>query len=131
MAKINKMTLNLMVPDVEEAIKFYRDALDFNVTLTVPESGTKNFAILETGGIELMLQSKESLATDIPVVGSKDLGASVVCYMDVEDIRGLYNKLKKMKVKIVKPIGPTFYGMTEFYIEDPHGYVLGFAERES
>jgi uncharacterized glyoxalase superfamily protein PhnB len=43
-------------------------------------------------------------------------------------VDALHDRLKST-VKIVMPIATQFYGMREFAIEDPDGYVLTFAER--
>lgn len=123
-----KMTPNLMVVDVEKSIQFYRDKLGFKVAITVPDSGPKDFAILQRDQVELMLQSRTSLLTDIPTVGSRGINPSVVLYVEVDDIHEIHDKVKS-DVKVVKALGKTFYGMTEFYVQDLDSYVIGFAQR--
>src|SRR5437588_179002 len=109
--------LEEMVADVEKAIQFYRDNLGFTVIITVPESEAKVFAMLQRDQVELMLQSKASLMTDIPAVGSRAINPSIVLYIEVDDIHEFHDKVKA-SVEIVKPLGSTFYGMTEFYVKD-------------
>ena len=46
----------------------------------------------------------------------------------VDGVDALHDRLKST-VKIVMPIVTQFYGMREFAIEDPDGYVITFAER--
>jgi uncharacterized glyoxalase superfamily protein PhnB len=45
----------------------------------------------------------------------------------VEDIAGLHADLKD-RVTIVMPLERKWYGVTEFAITDPDGYVITFAE---
>jgi uncharacterized glyoxalase superfamily protein PhnB len=124
-----KMTPNLMVPDVDEATEFYRGILGFEVLVTVPETTPRDFALLQRGDVELMLQSKRSLETDLPTVAARSVGAaSIICYIEVADVAALYDAVRQ-RVHVVKPLASTFYGMSEFYVQDPHGYVFCFAER--
>ncbi|HUS72520.1 MAG TPA: hypothetical protein VMY06_05585, partial [Sedimentisphaerales bacterium] len=54
------------------------------------------------------------------------IGGSLTFYIEVQDVKGLYAKLKD-KVTIVKDMRTTFYGKQEFYIRDCNGYILTFA----
>ena len=49
-------------------------------------------------------------------------------FIEVEGVDALHDRLKPA-VKIVMPLETKFYGMREFAIEDPDGYVITFAER--
>ncbi len=49
-------------------------------------------------------------------------------FIEVAGVDALHDRLKPL-VKIVMPIETKFYGMREFAIEDPDGYVITFAER--
>jgi uncharacterized glyoxalase superfamily protein PhnB len=46
----------------------------------------------------------------------------------MQGVDALHDRLKAA-VKIVMPIVTQFYGLREFAIEDPDGYVITFAER--
>ena len=46
----------------------------------------------------------------------------------VGGIDALHDRIKS-KAKVVMPLTTQFYGMREFAIEDPDGYVITFAER--
>ena len=124
---ISKLTPNLIVPDVGEAQKFY-ESLGFVTVVTVPDDGPPHFAILVCGAVELMLQSQANIAEDLPGAVSGDVGASVVLYMEVADVEAVHATLEGSS-EIVMPLRSTFYGMREFYVRDPHGYVLGFAQK--
>ncbi|MFY9806459.1 MAG: VOC family protein [Pseudonocardiaceae bacterium] len=123
----SKLTPNLKVPDVKKAVEFY-ESLGFTTVATVPEEGIASFAILVDGPVELMLQSGESLVEDIPAAGEREIGSSIVLYLDVDDIQALHDRVAG-KAEVVVPMRDTFYGMREFYITDPHGYLIGFAQK--
>ena len=50
-------------------------------------------------------------------------------YIQTTGIRIFFEQIKD-KVKVLKEIEKTFYGATEFCIEDNNGFVLTFAEDE-
>jgi len=122
-----KLTPNLMVPDVDEATEYYRK-LGFSRVVRVPtEGGVAEFAILVAGSVELMLQSRASIAEDLPPVESQPYGGGCIIYLEVDDIKGLHDSLAG-QVDVVVPLRETFYGSTEFYLRDPYGYTIGFAQ---
>jgi uncharacterized glyoxalase superfamily protein PhnB len=134
-----KLTTNMMVEDVSRTVDFYSEVLGFELVMGVPENSQEivttkqkgqalGFAIMKCGNIEMMFQTKQSLAKEVPEFSSMDIGGSLTFYIEVQDVRGLYAKLKD-KVTIVKDMQKTFYGMQEFYIRDCNGYILTFAER--
>ena len=133
----NKLTSNMMVEDVNRTVDFYSDVLGFEFVMGVPENTqeivtaiqegqTLGFAIVKCGAVEMMFQAKESMAEEIPEFRGINVGASLTFYIEVEDAKGLYTKLKD-KVTIIKEMQTTFYGKQEFYIRDCNGYILTFA----
>ncbi|MFH0975392.1 MAG: VOC family protein [Spirochaetota bacterium] len=136
---MQKLTANLMVNDVQETVKFYQDYLNFTFVMGVPEDKNEGlfendykrklvYALVKSESIEIMFQSKGSLSSDIPYFANKPIGASVSFYFEVDDIDSIYKKFKD-KVKIIKDIHTSWYGMREFYIADCNGYILGFAKQ--
>jgi len=83
------------------------------------------FAMVQSGGVEIMLQEQNSLKEDVADFFSA-LGASATFYIRVDDVDKWYETVSQ-KAEIVRPIETTWYGMREFYIRDVNGYVLGFA----
>ena len=128
---------NLAVNNILESISFYKQ-LGFELLMVVPEDKSsfgaeidesKDYiwAMMKHGGVELMLQEKESLREDVGDFFDK-IGASVYFYMRVDDVDEFYEKMIE-NVEIVKDIDTTWYGMREFYIRDCNGYELGFASQ--
>jgi uncharacterized glyoxalase superfamily protein PhnB len=123
---IKSMTPNLMVQDVNKSIDFYRDVLGFEVIATVPDSGKFDWAWMKHGTVELMVQTMPSLVQDLPEFKGKPIGATQTLYTKVEDVKKLFEQIKG-RANVVLGLKTTFYGMEEFSIKDPDGYLITFA----
>lgn len=115
-----------MVENVKAAIDFYAE-LGFEKVLTVPEKGEFDFAIVKSGDIELMFQSRISLGEDIREFRYKKTGGTFTLYIKVDNLLEIYERMKG-KAEIIEDIHKTFYGTYEFSMKDNNGYVLGLAE---
>jgi uncharacterized glyoxalase superfamily protein PhnB len=133
---MQNLIVNLAVRDIAECIAYYRDVLNFTPIMAIPEDKSSFspeleegklylFAMLQSGGVEIMLQQDESLREDVGDFFT-NIGASATFYIRVDDVDGWYETIAH-KVEIIKPIETTWYGMREFYIRDINGYVLAFA----
>lgn len=118
---------NIFVQDLHETIDFYKQ-LGFSLTTTIPEEGDYIIALMTSGNVIFMFQTFESLGNDLPGI-SRQNGGSLLLYILINEIREFYGEIKD-KVKVVKGLEKTFYGATEFTIEDNNGYLLTFAEDE-
>ncbi len=138
--RMNKLTPNMMVNDVRESVDFYTNILGFTLDMVVPENSRTvedemedgmnyAYAMVSRDEVYIMLMKKDAFEEDLPMLKGSTIGASVSFYCDVDDIQEMYNSLKD-KVDIAIDLHTTWYGMREFYIKDPNGYILGFAERE-
>ena len=132
-----KITANLMVDNMDETLDLFQQVLGFDLVLGVPENSEQivtarggdkplGFAIIRRDDVDLMLQSRQSLSKELPQFADRPLGASATLYIEVADVRKLYEEIKG-KVTIIKDLHTTFYGMQEFYMRDGNGYVLTFA----
>jgi uncharacterized glyoxalase superfamily protein PhnB len=124
---LKKLTPNLMVEDEAETLAFYQGILGFKVAMTLPESAPFDFAIVNRDDVELMFQSRQSLSENVPALTGAPIGASQTFYIEVTDIRDLYQQLRN-KVEIVVDLHTTFYGTQELYFRDINGYFLSFSE---
>jgi uncharacterized glyoxalase superfamily protein PhnB len=129
MSSLSKLTPNCMVEDVARTLDYYRDLLGFTVAATVPERPPLDWAMAVRDGVTLMFQSRTSLAGEMPLFRDLPVGGSLGFYIDVTDVRGLYEQLKG-RAELVLDLRETFYGATEFAIRDCNGYVLCFAENK-
>lgn len=127
--ELKDLTPNLMVKDVKATIDFYKNILGFNVFATVPEDAESKlvFAIVQSGKVMLMFQEEESIKGEYPQLNGFARGGGLTFYLHVTDIHALYEQLKG-KVTIAKELHKTFYGSTDFAIEDCNGYILTFSQ---
>jgi uncharacterized glyoxalase superfamily protein PhnB len=117
----------LMVEDVNKTIDWYKKNLDFELLMTVPEEGKYDWAMMKSGDVVLMFQSQKSLTEELPLFNGASIGGSLTFYVDMEDAKKLFDKLKN-KVTIVQDFRVAFYGRAEFSIKDCNGYILTFSE---
>ncbi len=124
---MNTISPNIFVKDINKTIDFYKQ-IGFGIVTTVPEEGEYIWVMMTSGKVNFMFQTFESLGSDLPEISRQD-GGSLLLYIQTSGIRHLYDQIKD-KVKIVKVLEKTFYGATEFSIQDINGYILTFAEDE-
>jgi len=123
-----KLTPNLLVANVERSLAFYEGVLGFARGFTVPEQSPFVFASVTGGPVEIFFNDAAGAIKEYPAFGGKPIGATGTMYIEVEGVDALHDRLKPT-VPIVMPLVTQFYGMREFAIEDPDGYVITFAQR--
>lgn len=124
---MESVSANFFVNDIYKTIDFYK-LLGFNVVKTVPEEGDITWAMMTCGNVTFMFQTFKSLGNELPSI-SRQSGGSLLFYIKTTEIRNFFEQIKG-NVKVVKGLEITFYGATEFSIEDNNGYLLTFAEDE-
>jgi lactoylglutathione lyase len=125
---LQKLTPNLMVDNVNETVDYYRDVLGFELAMSNPEKGTFEWAMVQSGDVAFMFQTRSSLAGDLPLFKDVAIGGSLTFFVMTDDIEGLHKAVRD-KADILQDMKTTLYGMREFCIRDCNGYVLTFAER--
>ncbi len=125
---MNSNTPNIFVKDMTETMKFY-EKLGFKKVMSVPEEGDYVWVMMQLGAVSFMFQTFDSLGEDLPQISRQD-GGSLLFYIKLDGIRKFHEEIKQ-HTKILTGLEKTFYGATEFSIEDNNGYVLTFAETES
>ncbi len=121
---IQKATAILRVERVEPSLPFWVDRLGFQKVTEVIEGDSIGFAILSKGHVEIMLQSRTSLAKDLPALGVGAMAPAVV-YMGVTNLEEITSKLAPSEILVQKRT--TSYGMEEIWAREPGGHVIGFA----
>ena len=116
-----KVTANLMVRDVDASLKFYVETLGLERQITVPDRPPFVFVAVGTDAIEIFLNKDE------PAGKARPGGISL--YVELEGLDQLLARVQESKVGIEVPLNETFYGMREFAVLDPDGYLVIFAER--
>jgi uncharacterized glyoxalase superfamily protein PhnB len=132
-----KLTANIIVSNVNEILDFYEKILGFSLVMAVPEGSQQvvtvrdkttplGFAIIRRDDAELMLQSRKSLANELPSLAGSPVGTAFTLYIQVDDIEALYRGIKD-NAAIIEDLRTTFYGAREFCIRDSGGNILTFA----
>ena len=117
-----KLTPNLIVESIEENLPFWVGRLGFEKTVEVPRQEVLGFVILKKGDVELMLQTRASLAEDVAPFGA-DSHRSVL-YLAVDDLEPIRTALAGYP--LVVPERTTFYGAREIIVRDPAGNGICF-----
>jgi catechol 2,3-dioxygenase-like lactoylglutathione lyase family enzyme len=119
---------NLFVRRIEDSLPFY-ERLGFEMVMSLPHPpdvkgpAPVGFAILKHGAVELMLQSLDAVALDVP--GLENDAYRVALYVRVPDLAPIRAALEG--TPYVVPERTTFYGAREIIVRDPAGNVLSFA----
>ncbi|MGH7488029.1 MAG: VOC family protein [bacterium] len=122
---VKKLTPVLYVETIEPCLDLWINRLGFEQTVEVPEGDKLGFVILARDSVEVMYQSRASVAKDVPAFASRTLGQTNL-YVEVEDLAAVERALQG--VKLVLPRRQTFYGSTEIGVQDAAGNVVIFAE---
>jgi uncharacterized glyoxalase superfamily protein PhnB len=123
---LKKMTTILLVEEIELGLDFWTQTLGFSVTFKMDHNEKLGFVILSQGNWEVMLQTRDSMGSDVPALAQFRFPPACVLYFDVEKLDDLLPKLAGLEV--VVPKRKTFYGAWEVFVREPCGHVLGFAE---
>ena len=131
--KFTTVTPNLITNDVERSRAFYCDVLGFAVTTSVPpDAERKEFVMLERDGANVFLNDATTAQHDEPgVAASFTVGKSgVAIFIVMEGIADYWEQVRH-RATVVMPLKDQWYGMTEFSVTDPDGYLITFAERKA
>ena len=132
MPQFKKLTPNLIVSSVERSLAFYIDVLGFTRGLTVPEQSPFVFASVTSGPLEIFFNDTAAALKEHPDWASNvkaSTGNSM--FIEIEGsgaVDALHDRVKA-KARVAMPLTTQWYGMREFAIEDPDGFVITFAQR--
>jgi catechol 2,3-dioxygenase-like lactoylglutathione lyase family enzyme len=121
---MKKLTPNLIVNKIEDSLPFWIDRLGFEKTVEVPEGKQLGFVILQRGDVELMLQSRASLAKDVPAIA--DAAYRSVLYIEVANLAPIRKALSGWPPAAAERT--TAYGAREIIVRDPDGNSVFFAQ---
>jgi uncharacterized glyoxalase superfamily protein PhnB len=127
--KLQKLTPNLFVRDVAASMQYYSDVLGFTRGQTVPEAAPYVFGIVTHGPVEIFFNDQKAVAAEHPELASQPIGGALTLYIEVDDVDALFQKVQKHGARINMPLTDQFYGMREFGMVDPEGWMLTFAQR--
>ncbi len=122
--RIRSFAPQLLVDDLERAIKFYSDVLGFS--FGSPWKGF--YAIGERDGFEVHLKCAPKTAEDRE---NRRQHEHLDVYASVAGVDALYAACKAKGGTILKSLDRTPWGTVEFYLEDPDGYIIAFGESDT
>jgi uncharacterized glyoxalase superfamily protein PhnB len=133
---VKKLTPVIIVEEIEPCLPFWIERLGFQKTVEVPEGDKLGFVTLVKGGVEIMYQTRLSVAKDLKITADQKVHAlsgainpttdKVALYIEVEKLDLVIANLKG--VEVIVPERTTFYGAREFGVREPGGTVVTFAE---
>jgi catechol 2,3-dioxygenase-like lactoylglutathione lyase family enzyme len=113
-ARLLALSPMLQVRDLDRTIGWYETVLGFRCT--GKETG---WCRLERDNVALMFMRNAHLG---------EPHATATQYIEVDDVTALWNAIRDRVTAEWGP-EPMAYGMTEFAIKDPDGYLLSFGQR--
>lgn len=109
----NTISVNLIVPDADKAIKFYNSAFDAELLMKLEDpSGRVVHAEINIDGTILMLSEGATFSGESPVILQLYSG----------DVEGLWEQAMNAGAEEVSPIKVEFYGDRAGKIKDPFGF---------
>jgi uncharacterized glyoxalase superfamily protein PhnB len=111
------------VPDVATVGAYYRDVLGFGCEYAA--GSPPEFAIHSRSGCPIMFRR----VTDANLIcPNEKQGGTWDAFFWVTDVEALHGELARKGALVVYPPMLQPYGMKEFAVRDPNGYVLGFGQ---
>jgi lactoylglutathione lyase len=131
--KFTGSTPNLFTNDLDRSVGFYRDVLGFAVVTTVPDAPPFVFALLQRDDVTVYVNDMANASREMPDasgMASVVVGRSgVTLFVHMEGIAALWETVR-LQAPVVMPLKHQWYGLTEFSVADPDGYIVTFAERK-
>ena len=114
----------ITVDSVDEADRFYTEKLGFQRVMgVVGKDGGLDFVTVVRSGVRIMFaRPQEKMTGTAPSNGKRP----VEMYVEVEDVEGYHDQLRKEGIKVTSPLTTQWWGDRTFTIQDPYGYQLWF-----
>jgi hypothetical protein len=121
---VKKVTPLLFVEEIEPCIGFW-EKVGFTRGPEVPHGDKLGFIILEKDGLEIMYQTRASVADDIPSLAGSPMKGSFL-FIEVSDLNEVERALAD--ITPIVPRRKTFYGADELIMKEPAGNTVTFAQ---
>ena len=120
---MKKLTPVLVVDTIEPCVEFW-SRLGLAKTVEVAHGDKLGFVILAGNSVELMYQSRASVADDIPALAADTYRTAL--FVEVESLDATMAALEGVDHAVAER--ETFYGFRELGVRDPAGNLVIFAE---
>jgi glyoxylase I family protein len=118
----------LQVFDMPASVRFYRDALGYEIVETSPREGDQfDWGLLRLNDTFLMLNTayEQEFRPPQPETARVTAHLDTGLFFNCPDVDAAYRHLVEHGVEVNEPkVAP--YGMKQLYVHDPDGYVLCF-----
>ena len=120
------LAVELFVPDVMAAVRWYADNLGFEIVRVDPQgSETPTFALAALGDAVIMFMNEAFYAGDRAELGGR--GAGIDVRVMVADVDAVYKRAREGGAHIAHEVADRDYGLRDFIMCDPNGFRLRFA----
>ncbi len=107
--------------DIPRTLCYYEETLGFQMNFDYGDPVF--YAAVSRDGLQIHLRHLDELPA------KEEREADIIdLYVTVADVDRLYSELAGRGVQVVYGPAKQEYGMKEFYVEDCHGYRLGFGQ---
>ncbi len=121
MASISTAAPQFLVDRLDDALAFYQERLGFERDFVYEDF----YASVSRDGAVIHLKCAPKLPAERAHRRSEE---HLDAYLAVSGVRALYDEFVGRGAPIVKPLGQRPWGHSDFYVEDPDGYILCFSE---
>lgn len=121
----------IRVPNMDEAVEFYRDTLGFILDREDGHSEVNNS--MSRGDARLMLETPgDHFGPDYNEAIRRRMGglSATTLYMEADDLDEFYARVVELGVVIVDPLMERPWNLREFTMEDHLGHWLTFWKRD-
>jgi lactoylglutathione lyase len=116
-AELIPFTIELKVADIEKTLDFYTNILGFEL---LRKNSTGKFAVVSFNGATMMI-------IEIPGLPEPRFPALEIRFL-LEDIKTYHDEVVTRGGQVSKPLTVQPYGLTTFFVENPDGIALKFAQ---
>lgn len=125
----NEIEFILYVSDQERSTKFYSEILEMEAVLNVP--GMTEFRLSENVKLGLMPEAGIVKILENKITNPAAANGISRCelYLKTDDIQKKYRFLIQKGIEILKNPAEMNWGDTVFYLSDPDGHIIAFAQQ--
>ena len=120
---LKKLSPVLLVDAIEPCLPFW-DRLGWVNVAEVPHGDVLGFVILVKDGLEVMYQTRASVAADIAALTDLPTGGTFL-FLEVDDLDAVIREIAGAPRVFERRT--TFYGMDEIGVREPGGNAITFA----
>lgn len=124
LAHLTSLAPQFLVDDLEVALAYYRDQLGFGIDFTYDDF----YASVSRDRCTIHLKEAPKTAADR---AHQRTNEHLDAHINVSGIRVLEAELRGRGARITRPLEERPWGVQDFYVEDPDGYILCFGEQNT